>query len=221
MRYNDVRTVEGKPRISDFASQSGTPIVIDVNTGYASYAMGKDVMPLQVDPVTSFNQNGCGGMSIYVNHPITLNAQWTRILDYDRKTVENELGIRTDLLAGSLAPQYNSPLQVNIVFNLTFNEQQNGTQFRVRILSLPDNVEVNSVLVSVGRNAAGYTYAASFIAEVKNVGHEFVVEIGNGSTYSNTFITDAHFSMMTTKSISFIPPSTNDAWDDGFSDGWS
>ena len=221
MNYNDVRTVKGTPHVSDFASKTGTPLVIDVDTGYAYFLRGSDAMPLQVDPATSFNQNGCGGMSRYVSRPITLNAQWTRILDYDRKTVENELGVRSDLAAGTLAPQYNSPIQVNIVFNLTFNEQQNGTQFRTRVLSLPDNVEVNSVLISVGRNAAGYTYSASFITEVKNVGHEFVVEIGNGSTYSNTFITDAHFSMMTTKSISFIPPSTNNAWDDGFSDGWS
>jgi len=50
---NNVRTVQGKPRVGDFASKAGTPIVIDTDTGYAYFLRGSDVLPIQTPPPSS------------------------------------------------------------------------------------------------------------------------------------------------------------------------
>jgi hypothetical protein len=52
-RVNDVRTVVGTPKESDFASKQGTPIVIDTNTGFAYFLRGAEVLPLQTAPPSS------------------------------------------------------------------------------------------------------------------------------------------------------------------------
>lgn len=53
MNYNDVRTVKGVPHVSDFASKTGTPLVIDTNTGFAYFLRGIDVLPIQMAPASS------------------------------------------------------------------------------------------------------------------------------------------------------------------------
>jgi hypothetical protein len=43
-----IRTTSGPPKASDFASRFGTPIVIDILTGFAYYLHKNVVYPLQV-----------------------------------------------------------------------------------------------------------------------------------------------------------------------------
>jgi len=50
---NDIRTVQGVPHVSDFASKAGTPLIIDTNTGYAYFLRGNDVLPIQAAPPSS------------------------------------------------------------------------------------------------------------------------------------------------------------------------
>jgi hypothetical protein len=50
IKANDVRTVVGAPKVSDFNSKMGTPIVIDTNTGFAYFLRGNEVVPLQPAP---------------------------------------------------------------------------------------------------------------------------------------------------------------------------
>jgi hypothetical protein len=52
LEFNNIRTVKGVPHVSDFASRTGTPIVIDTNTGYAYFLRGENVLPLQSAPAS-------------------------------------------------------------------------------------------------------------------------------------------------------------------------
>jgi hypothetical protein len=50
-----IRTKEGKPITSDFASGEGTPIVIDVLTGIAYYLFKNTPLPIIGGTFVSFN----------------------------------------------------------------------------------------------------------------------------------------------------------------------
>jgi len=221
MNYNDVRTVSGTPHISDFASKTGTPLVIDKDTGYGYYADGSDVKSIDVNPATSHSQNGCGGMGIDTNRAITLNAGWTRIVNFNNDVIVANLGVDTDLVAGTLTPLYACPALVTVVFDLRFTEENTGKNYKVRVYDVTTNTQVWIMEVAVGRNTAGSIVSFPALVNILNAGHKFAIEVGNGDTFANCSLTDAQFSLILLRSISFIPPSTNNAWDDGFDDGFS
>jgi len=50
---NYVRLVEGVPRVVDFTTNVGTPILIDTLTGFAYYMNNNVVYPLQMAPASS------------------------------------------------------------------------------------------------------------------------------------------------------------------------
>lgn len=217
--YNDVRTVKGVPKISDFASKQGTPLVIDEVTGFGYFGSGKDVIGLKVDPASISVALAQAGMRIVTSVPITLGAGWTRIDGYDGLST-TPLGVVPDTGEGSLLPNYLSPMQVIITISMLFDEAQNGRLFWVRVFDVAYNVELGRVPVPVGRNTAGQLVSMPILTQGQHRDSRYVLELGGGDTFVNTALQFVNFGLVITMGVGFEPSTNRDGFDDGFDDGY-
>ena len=214
-----IRTRAGVPTLRDFASGEGTPFVLDVLTGIPYYLHKNIVFPAHVplEPVVS--TAGSIGMRMTSDKTIVLGSGWTRMTNYLKAIALPSLGFSYDLVAGTITFNYNAPFVLIIQGELTFSEEQNGTNFSVRLYDVTAGVAFsNAMRIPVGRNQSGAVIAITALFDAPELGHAYALELGGGSTYTNEILNSLQFSVLSTASIAnqFAPPSGQ-----GFSSGFS
>ena len=214
-----IRTKAGVPTLTDFASGEGTPIVLDVLTGIPYYLYKNIVYPAHVplEPVVS--TAGSIGMRMTSNKTIVLGSGWTRMTNYLEAIALPSLGFSYDLVAGTITFNYNAPFVLIVQGELTFSEEQSGTNFSVRLFNVTTGVAFsNAMRIPVGRNQAGAVIAVTALFDAPVIGQAYALELGGGSTYTNEILNSLQFSVLSTASIAnqYAPPSGK-----GFSSGFS
>jgi len=215
-----IRTKIGTPLLRDFAAGDGTPIVIDFATGSAWYLDNN--VPKPIRPFNLTTELNHAGISITSGRPFTLNAGWTRVVNYSIRAASVALGYAYDLIAGTLTPKVESDSLVGLSFDFSFTESNNDRVFYMRAFDVTAGTSGPDVIrIPVGRNTTGALIGQSILALTKT-GHSYAVEFGNGDTFAGCTLVNAQFNMVDTIGIDTggIVPITGRAFSAGFQQGF-
>jgi hypothetical protein len=190
----DVRTRDGVPPKLSFSNGSGTPLVIDTQTGVAYYQHQGQVLPLQPSPERV--RAAYGGMAIDTPRAITLGAGWTRITDYSASEFPQPLFITQDLVNGTLENDYPNAYAFNKYFSVSFTPLNAGRSLFSRIVNATTGVPIGHATEHfVGRDAEGFEAGLSVTAYVPNANVPVALEIGGGDTFAAAQLRIVQFSV--------------------------
>jgi len=218
-----VRTKAGVPILRDFASTEGTPIVIDALTEIAYYLNSNIVFPIKAPLEPVISTAGSIGMRMTSNKTIVLGAGWSRMTNYLEAIALPSLGFDYDLAAGTITFKYAAPFILIVQGELTFSEEQSGTNFSIRLFNVTTGVAFpNAMRIPVGRNQSGAVIAITALFDAPVLGQAYAIEMGGGSNYTNEILNSLQYSVLSTSSIANANAApTGKAFNAGFNGGFN
>lgn len=128
---------------------------------------------------------------------ITLGAPFVSIIGYDTNAYTTPVGITTDLVNGSitLSKAGNYDLTANLLVTYTIDAAANRA-FGVRVIDAIDSTVIASTTVYAAQYTGGTSVGFGIPVTIAagRVGHPLIMQIGNGSAFTNFVIGSATLS---------------------------
>ena len=185
----DVRRSAGMPRLSDFASSDGTPVVIDISTSIPYYLKNNVPTPL-ASPTTVAAAVVMGGIRKTTDQTIgTLGASWVPIMNYTSQVFSNHPYVTTDLTAGTISFAKAGDYMLTANIEMTFTPDNNSSRKTgLRLFVVTDNAAIPNASVNLyaGGYTAGFANSSSIPVQLSAamVGKNLRFEVGGGDTFA-------------------------------------
>lgn len=150
-----------------------------------------------VPPGVSGTQQLGGIIKTTASSAITLGASFVAIANYDANTFTTPVGITTDTTNGSIRLSVAGNYAITLSLLCTYTADTGANRaFGIRLIDASDSTVIINTTLSAGQYTQGLVdnLTAHVTIAAGRLGHELIIQIGNGSSFSNFVVGSATLS---------------------------